>query len=245
MNKKNITLQFFPEPDKSDILKIISTSKIESNLNQMEGAVAYKTADHEIIHCNKKYLECAGYKNVKKITGKTDCDLVWQQYSDIYHQQENDILKGKTYAALYPGKRADESNTIYLSKKYPWVNEDGFVIGIISYGLELQSTSADLKFLFDQSIISPGTGFPIQDSIDFSQSIENPYKLTNRQLDCLFYLVKGMTIKEIAKTLDLSPKTVEHYLDAIKIKLGCNSRSTLITKALTLRSIKKRLILST
>lgn len=72
-------------------------------------------------------------------------------------------------------------------------------------------------------------------------SDEATYNLTKRQKDCLFCLVNGMTIKEIARTLHLSPKTVEHYLNAIKIRLNANTRSELIKKALQMQFIKDNL----
>lgn len=65
--------------------------------------------------------------------------------------------------------------------------------------------------------------------------------LTPRQLGCLYYLVKGMTMKQIGTSLNLSPRTVEHYLDLIKEKLNCKNRFELIDKALQMPEIKKRL----
>jgi DNA-binding CsgD family transcriptional regulator len=55
--------------------------------------------------------------------------------------------------------------------------------------------------------------------------------LSTRQLECLFYLIKGMTMKQISHELNLSPKTIEHYLENIKIKFNCSSRSELLAKA--------------
>jgi DNA-binding CsgD family transcriptional regulator len=55
--------------------------------------------------------------------------------------------------------------------------------------------------------------------------------LTKRQKQCLFHLLKGMTIKEIANSLQLSPRTVEHYFETIKVKLNCKSRFDLFEKA--------------
>jgi DNA-binding CsgD family transcriptional regulator len=75
----------------------------------------------------------------------------------------------------------------------------------------------------------------------FDSSLQND--LTQRQLDCLYGLVQGMTMKEIALLHRLSPKTVEHYLDRIKFKLQCKSRSELISKALKLSYIKNKLSL--
>ncbi len=67
-------------------------------------------------------------------------------------------------------------------------------------------------------------------------------ELTERQLDCVYYLVKGMTFKQIGKELNLSPRTVEHYIENIKVKFDCFSRFDLITKALQLPVIKEKLL---
>ncbi|MFI4956163.1 MAG: LuxR C-terminal-related transcriptional regulator [Gammaproteobacteria bacterium] len=56
--------------------------------------------------------------------------------------------------------------------------------------------------------------------------------LTPQQTACLKELALGSSIKQIAKILGLSPRTVEHYLNAIKIKLNCKSRSELIMQAI-------------
>jgi len=56
--------------------------------------------------------------------------------------------------------------------------------------------------------------------------------LTKQQTACLRFLALGNTYKQIAIELGLSAKTVEHYLDAVKIKLSCESRSELIMQAI-------------
>lgn len=54
-------------------------------------------------------------------------------------------------------------------------------------------------------------------------------KLSNRQYECLYQLFLGKQIKEIGLVLSLSPTTVQSYLDEVKNKLNCKSRSELIT----------------
>ena len=71
--------------------------------------------------------------------------------------------------------------------------------------------------------------------------ITKPKLLTDRQLDCLYYLVQGMTIRQIGEVMQLSARTVEHYLEAVKSKLQCKSRAELISAALKMQSIKDRL----
>ncbi len=65
--------------------------------------------------------------------------------------------------------------------------------------------------------------------------------LTERQMDCLYYLVKGMTIKQISEKMQLSARTVEHYLEAVKSKLECKTRFDLVDKALQMQEIRHRL----
>jgi DNA-binding CsgD family transcriptional regulator len=56
--------------------------------------------------------------------------------------------------------------------------------------------------------------------------------LTKQQTACLKELALGFTHKQIGQTLGLAQKTVEHYLDAVKLKLNCKTRSELIMQAI-------------
>jgi DNA-binding CsgD family transcriptional regulator len=49
--------------------------------------------------------------------------------------------------------------------------------------------------------------------------------LTKRQLWVLKYVSAGMTDKEIARELNISPKTVNHHIEAAKARLDAKSRS--------------------
>lgn len=52
--------------------------------------------------------------------------------------------------------------------------------------------------------------------------------LTARELCCVNHLLLGMTTPEVARALNLSPRTVETHLLNLKNKLNCNSKSELI-----------------
>ena len=53
---------------------------------------------------------------------------------------------------------------------------------------------------------------------------ENPYQLTNRQLEILALLTENLTNSEIATRLHISPKTVDHHVSAVLGKLAVSSR---------------------
>lgn len=53
---------------------------------------------------------------------------------------------------------------------------------------------------------------------------ENPFGLTNRQVEILSLLVENLTNAEIAERLHISPKTVGHHVSAVLAKLDVSSR---------------------
>jgi DNA-binding CsgD family transcriptional regulator len=66
----------------------------------------------------------------------------------------------------------------------------------------------------------------------------NPAQLTNRELDVLQLLRNAVQNKEIAGTLFISPKTVDHHISSILFKLDVNSRSKAVTEAVRLGILK-------
>ncbi len=53
-------------------------------------------------------------------------------------------------------------------------------------------------------------------------------RLSRREIECMLHLSQGKTIKEIARSLLLSPRTVESYIGTVKLKTGEFNKSILI-----------------
>ena|SRR3990167_5347114 len=53
-------------------------------------------------------------------------------------------------------------------------------------------------------------------------------QLTKREMECLQYLLQGYSTKEIARELDISPRTVEVHHFSIKNKLGFSNSKKMI-----------------
>ena len=51
---------------------------------------------------------------------------------------------------------------------------------------------------------------------------------SHRLSECIYLIILGNTHKGIAKKLKISPRTVEDYIDCIKIRLGLTSKSQII-----------------
>jgi|GEM_PF-2043827 len=51
---------------------------------------------------------------------------------------------------------------------------------------------------------------------------------TQREGECVMQLLRGKTMNEIGETLQLSPRTIEYYLNKIKKKLNCKKKKEII-----------------
>jgi DNA-binding CsgD family transcriptional regulator len=61
-------------------------------------------------------------------------------------------------------------------------------------------------------------------------SLHNPIHLSPREKECLSWVANGLSNKEMARKMDISPRTVESYIAALKFKLNCTSRFKLLAK---------------
>lgn len=59
---------------------------------------------------------------------------------------------------------------------------------------------------------------------------ESEIRLTSRENDCIRLVLRGYTALQIAEILKLSKRTVESYIENIKLKSNCDSKQELITK---------------
>lgn len=66
----------------------------------------------------------------------------------------------------------------------------------------------------------------------------NPAFLTGRELEVLYLLKEGLQNKEIAASLFIAAKTVDHHISSILFKLDVNSRNKAVTEAVRQEIIK-------
>lgn len=63
---------------------------------------------------------------------------------------------------------------------------------------------------------------------------QSSYGLTTRELDCIPMILSGKTMREMAKTLNISPRTIENHLSSLKIKMNAKNKEVLIIKLMKL-----------
>lgn len=68
------------------------------------------------------------------------------------------------------------------------------------------------------------------EAVSIVQAAEK-YHLTTREQGVLRFLLEGLTSKEIAERMEISPNTVKAFLRLIMIKMGVSTRSGIIGRA--------------
>lgn len=54
--------------------------------------------------------------------------------------------------------------------------------------------------------------------------------LTRRELQCVYFLLAGMTAKQTARELKISPRVVEEYLNNVRLKLKCMNKMEIVKR---------------
>ncbi|MBX9804859.1 MAG: helix-turn-helix transcriptional regulator [Alphaproteobacteria bacterium] len=121
--------------------------------------------------------------------------------------QQHDIYCDSFVFASQAGN--EEVNNFYINKKTIF---EEFICGLYK---NFQSV---IDRLSDHTFVLPD---------DRGKSINKVDLLAPRQRDCGILLVEGKTTKEIAKILNISPRTVEEHIDVLKAKFEATNRAQL------------------
>lgn len=80
--------------------------------------------------------------------------------------------------------------------------------------------------------------FDVYSRLNESTSEAKSYKLTAREVECLFWACEGKTTWEIAKIVDVTERTIIFHLASATKKLGATSRQHAVAKAIICGLIK-------
>lgn len=185
--------------------------------------VAVKNKNGKYIAANDALAYAAGFQKGDDLVGCTDFDF-WGKEAELIKNNDHKVLaSGKQLIFSEAVTIIDGSKITAISQKIPLLSRSNKLIGLSVISMV---TYKDESTYLDQSSF-------ISDKFSIIP-LPNKTLFTERQRECLRYLVKGMTMKQIGKKIGLSPRTVEHYLEILKKKLHCHSRIELIKKGIQL-----------
>ncbi|MBA2649591.1 MAG: PAS domain-containing protein [Legionella sp.] len=188
----------------------------------------------KFLSANENELNLLGFTDLDELIGKDDRELPYHEHANIYIQNDQAVMHNGRGLVLLEPVQNEHKVEQYLCYKAPLLSVHGKTIGIFGLGYSLKDlismNNVSQERIFHEILLLAG---PTVEAL-FKETIVNAKQvqlgLSKRQFQCLKLLAKGMTYKQIALFLSISTRTVEHYIEAIKIKWSCDCRHTLVEK---------------
>ncbi len=207
-----------------------------SMLKQLPGYVICMDREHKFNYfTNDHTAYTIGYDKAENVYGQKIEDIRCKaaECTDIFKEQNNLIFENRQTLKIidiHP-YRNDEVKSL-LTYKFPLIDHNQNVVAVTMHANDISHT-----FLYKMAMILANNDKKFrsnnmnQRNYNIVESFEK-FNLTNRETECLFYLVRGKTAKQMAAILSISFRTIEKHISNIKHKLNCTTKSDLIDKAI-------------
>ncbi len=183
---------------------------------------------HRLQRLNAANARLCGFDSERAAIGKlasdfaTKCSAICAIESD-----KATFLSRRTQITEQTLTRIDENHSDLLTIRTPLFDDQNKLIGLLGCAINIGKDSlANALFRIAQLGLLSTSSFGNQ----FIGSDVNEVYLSKRQFTCAKLLLTGMRIKEIAAYLQLSPRTIETYIEQLKIKFNCPNKTELILK---------------
>lgn len=184
-------------------------------------------------NANLSTAHTMGCSSIRETIGISVSDVADKETAIKVRQHDRGVINTKRLQILNEDATFKNDNTIYqfLSIKFPWYDLNDNIIGIFGFSsiIQDQLLSQMLNQIYNLGLFDRTT----------TSKSNNPYhfelkdlKLTKREKQCVFYMIRGKSAKQVAEILNVSPRTIEHYCEILKTKMNVNSKSELIEKVI-------------
>ncbi|PKF49044.1 helix-turn-helix transcriptional regulator [Enterovibrio nigricans] len=209
----------------------IPTTQI-SLFEQLPGCWGCKDIDSKFVYVNKNYADLLGIDSQDTLIGKTVSELSpdLAKYADNFSHQDKRVIKTKRkIRILNVHPYSNGSWQAHIVTKVPWYNESGDILGVI-FNWESVDESALLDIgAWICKLAGTNTHTEARPPSTPSKGL-----LSKRESEVLFLHLYGKKPQFIAQLLGVSVKTIENHFANLRIKLGANSKTELVDKALEL-----------
>ena len=204
------------------------------SLQHIPALVFVKDLNSEYAGMSDAFAKFVGWKDYKQSLGKTDYQFPCQasEYADRFRADDYKVINANIpilNLEIYEFAAGFQS---LITQKIPFKNNNGKTIATFCQSFDVSNINIFRCFRHlnhnDKKVIDSFT----KSTTYILNSERCPLPLPARQQECLFWLVRGKTMKEIAYLLGLSERTVEDYIYCIKYKLRCYTKGQLIDKAI-------------
>lgn len=203
----------------------------EALLMHLPTCVFWKDMDYATLGGNIAFGKLAGISSLAKLEGLNDHNAPWSKYAELYHKHDEDAYHGLIYSQLEP-MMSHDGYQVMLTEKKPLIDSNGTICGIVGTAMKVDNSllKAFVYELDKTTTLSKGSAVVIADETYLEKRV-NGAKLSKREIECLYYTLRGYTTKMIGQQLNVSYRTVQTHIEKIKVKFGCRLKSELISLA--------------
>lgn len=213
-------------------VSLIGTLSVDfENLLNLPCYVFWKNIEGIYLGYNDYGAINLGYSSGDEIAGKNDFDMFPQEMAELY--RENDravVVRKKQIVVPEKGLLKNKVPVIFLSYKMPLYDQFHTIVGII--GLAFTRPNNDVTCPITDSIVN------VSHECNQCPQQASCFSLSEKERQCLKYLCEGLTLKLIARQMNISPKTVETHIERAKIKMNCHNKAQLILAFVKAENIK-------
>lgn len=181
-------------------------------------------SNSHLLRLNERTAQSCGYISTANAIGRSIREV--SKGNSAACIIENDRLVTKTRRTVIKDEcftRLDDLDLLAISIKQPLYFEKN-LIGILGCSL-LDTTPQGIAKSFSllmQSGLLANPKMP-------GKQIDNVY-YSELEIKILQLTIRGLTAKQIAQQVNLSPRTIEHRLEKIKVKAGVSTKAELVGK---------------
>ncbi len=213
-----------------------SENSINRLLAQLPGLVFYKNTDLIYTASTSYAARLCGFKDADQFCGHNDFELrcAASESAIEFRNEDNKVIaQEKEISCLQIHQFADGNIHIFLLKKAPLRNATDKIIGVCSIGNEVSNPAIGQAIFKLLSLGNPNYEHKDFTNVNFEVNANDTFnQLSNRESELIFYFMRGFTNKEIGLFMNLSPRTVESYLETIKSKFKCSTKNELLLHCL-------------
>ena len=185
----------------------------EALVDYFPGCLLLKDVASNYIGGNTNAAKTLGFAHAEELEGITDYDIACEAVlkADEFRHQDKLAIQSDSPQRFFDISRYANGKTMALIIEKYFIRNKNLIF--------CYCTTLDVKLVFQKI------------NNDKCSMDKTSCDLTPRELQTLYYILHGKTAKEIGRSLDCSPKTVEKHIENIKEKWSCRKRSEIFQKA--------------
>lgn len=198
-----------------------------SKLNGLSVQASFTNLENKFIAVNERVIEVLGVTSVNDCAGNTPGTFLGKEFAPKVMKNYQEVIHTKTLKIIEEcGSRIDDFPLQAISFRYPWFYEKK-VVGAFNISILINQPAIQNFAVSMTEVLATGL---LGETIEVPKLQADSVYFTSRENEILRFLLKGFTAKNIANSLVISKRTVEHHIENMKHKACCNSTIELINK---------------